>query len=97
MTAHSKRSYVIIGTNISQGGILWKTVQNILQIENVNISHAMRDLMNLTVCSVTARYTYASIVLAILNILKAKDESLNHAMTAHSLISRKTMIRSLNF
>ena len=97
MTAHSKRSYVIIGTNISQGGILWKTVQNILQIENVNISHAMRGSMNLTVCSVTARYTYASIVLAILNILKAKDESLNPAMTAHSLISRKIMIRSLNF
>ena len=97
MTAHSKRSYVIIGTNISQGGILWKTVQNILQIENVNISHAMRGSMNLTVCSATVRYTYANIVRAILNILKAKDESLNHAMTAHSLISRKTMIRSLNF
>jgi adenylate kinase len=77
--------------------ILWKTVQDTSQINNVNISHAMRDWMNLTVCSATARYTYANIVRAILNILKAKDESLNHAMTAHSLISRKTMIRSLNF
>ena len=77
--------------------ILWKTVQDTSQINNVNISHAMRDSMNLTVCFATARYTYANIVRAILNILKAKDESLNHAMTAHSLISRKTMIRSSNF
>ena len=77
--------------------ILWKTVQDTSQINNVNISHVMRDWMNSTVCSATARYTYVNIALAILNILKAKDESLNPAMTAHSLISRKTMIRSLNF
>jgi hypothetical protein len=74
--------------------ILWKTVQDILQINNVNISHAMRDWMNLTVCSATARYTYVNIALAILNISNVTVKQLNAVMTAHSLTNRKIMIRS---